>query len=104
MGLNRVEVRTDPRNAASRRLLLRLGFHHEGTLRETRYLDGRYTDDLVLGLLCREWQARGGSAYSSSSSRIRAATRSAIVGFPDAPRTSSMGSPAATSPSSITAK
>lgn len=58
MGLNRIAAKTDPRNEASRHLLGRLGFRHEGTLRETSYLNGRFSDDMVYGVLRREWDAR----------------------------------------------
>lgn len=58
MGLNRVQALTDPRNVPSQRLLRKLGFTHEGTMRENSHLDGRFTDDMIFGLLRREWEAR----------------------------------------------
>lgn len=58
MGLNRVQALTDPRNAASQALLRKLGFTHEGTLRENSCLEGRFTDDMVFGLLRREWETQ----------------------------------------------
>ena len=57
MDLNRVEALTFPANAASRRLLARLGFAEEGLLREYEcYADGPQ-DMAVYGLLRREWNA-----------------------------------------------
>ncbi len=62
MGLNRVEVLTDPTNAPSIRLLERLGFRREGVLRENTQFRGRFIDDAVYALLAKEWRAtRGGN-------------------------------------------
>lgn len=57
MALNRVEVLTDPRNMPSIRLLERLGFSREGTLRENTFFRGHFVDDVLFSLLAREWQA-----------------------------------------------
>lgn len=38
-------------NEASRRTLQRVGFHQEGTLRQNYFLQGRWQDDWVFGLL-----------------------------------------------------
>lgn len=57
-GLHRFEASIDPRNDASRRVLERLGFRHEGTLIESYWLGDTVTDDARFGLLRREWQAR----------------------------------------------
>ena len=55
MGLRRLEAEVDPRNAASGRLLQRLGFVREGLLRE-RWVDkGEAHDVEAYGLLQREW-------------------------------------------------
>jgi [ribosomal protein S5]-alanine N-acetyltransferase len=58
MDLNRVEADTDPRNAASVRLLERLGFQREGLLRERWLVDGAPSDSAIYGLLQREWRGR----------------------------------------------
>ena len=55
MGLHRIEVLTDPINTASIRLVERLGFHREGTLRENTYFRGRFIDDVIFSLLRQEW-------------------------------------------------
>ena len=55
MGLNRVEAHTVSRNAASIRLLQKLGFHLDGVLRENTYFHGRFIDNTCFSLLAREW-------------------------------------------------
>jgi RimJ/RimL family protein N-acetyltransferase len=54
--LHRVHATTDPRNTASRRLLEQLGFRQEGHLLENFWFKGAWVDDLLYGLLAREWK------------------------------------------------
>ena len=55
LDLRRIEADADPRNAASIRVLERLGFQREGLLRE-RYIQlGEVQDAMVFGLLRRDW-------------------------------------------------
>ncbi|MBB6626369.1 GNAT family N-acetyltransferase [Nocardioides sp. KIGAM211] len=54
LDLNRVQAETDTRNVASRRVLEKLGFRLEGTLREDCVVDGVVSDSWVLGLLRRD--------------------------------------------------
>ncbi len=57
IGLDRVELRTGTDNARSRGVARRLGFTEEGELREAVvFPDGRRDDDIVYGLLAREWR------------------------------------------------
>jgi RimJ/RimL family protein N-acetyltransferase len=56
LDLNRVQAETDTRNVASARVLEKLGFVREGTLREDCVVDGEVSDSWVYGLLRREWQ------------------------------------------------
>jgi ribosomal-protein-alanine N-acetyltransferase len=57
MQLNRVEAETVIDNTRSVRLLERLGFTREGSRREfTLEADGKFHDDVIYGLLRREWQ------------------------------------------------
>ena len=56
LDLNRVQAETDTRNAASARVLEKLGFLREGTLREDCVVNGEVSDSWVFGLLRREWQ------------------------------------------------
>jgi [ribosomal protein S5]-alanine N-acetyltransferase len=55
--LNRVQAEVDTRNAASARVLEKLGFVREGTLREDCIVDGEVSDSWVYGLLVREWRS-----------------------------------------------
>jgi [ribosomal protein S5]-alanine N-acetyltransferase len=54
LALNRVQAETDTRNTASARVLEKLGFVREGTLREDCVVDGDVSDSWVYGLLRRE--------------------------------------------------
>jgi [ribosomal protein S5]-alanine N-acetyltransferase len=59
--LNRIEADIDPRNprnSASAKSLERLGFKHEGHLRERWIVDGEVSDSGIYGLLARDWQQR----------------------------------------------
>lgn len=58
LDLNRVQAETDTRNLASARVLEKLGFVREGTLREDCVVDGDVSDSWVYGLLRREWPDR----------------------------------------------
>lgn len=61
LGLHRLEADTDPENAASLRLLERLGFQREGLFRERWDVYGKWQDSVMLGLLKPDWlQARQG--------------------------------------------
>lgn len=55
LDLNRVQSEADTRNRASARVLEKLGFIHEGTLREDCIVNGDISDSWVYGLLRREW-------------------------------------------------
>jgi RimJ/RimL family protein N-acetyltransferase len=57
LALNRVQAETDTRNLASARVLEKLGFVREGTLREDCVVNGDVSDSWVYGLLEREWRA-----------------------------------------------
>ena len=56
LDLNRVQAETDTRNVASARVLEKLGFVREGTLREDCVVNGDVSDSWVYGLLRREWE------------------------------------------------
>jgi RimJ/RimL family protein N-acetyltransferase len=55
LDLRRIEADADPRNAASIRLLEKLGFVREGYLRERWEIAGEIQDAVFFGLLRREW-------------------------------------------------
>ncbi len=56
LDLNRVHAEADTRNVASARVLEKLGFVREGTLREDCVVNGEVSDSWVYGLLRREWR------------------------------------------------
>jgi RimJ/RimL family protein N-acetyltransferase len=58
LGLHRVVGRLDARNAASARVLEKLGLRLEGHFVSNEHLKGEWTDELVYALLDQEWQAR----------------------------------------------
>ena len=59
LGLQRLQVDTLADNAAMINSAKRNGFVHEGTLRRCSWMDGEFTDEVILGLLAAEWrQAR----------------------------------------------
>jgi RimJ/RimL family protein N-acetyltransferase len=57
LNLNRAFLRVYEDNAAAIRCYEKVGFRHEGRLRQDRYQDGRYLDTLVMGLLRDEFGA-----------------------------------------------
>jgi RimJ/RimL family protein N-acetyltransferase len=65
LDLNRVQAETDTRNGASARVLEKLGFVREGTLREDCIVNGEVSDSWVYGLLRRDRHPRSGAATAS---------------------------------------
>lgn len=55
--LHRISAATMDTNQAAIRLCERLGFVHEGTLRETQFADGEYRNVERYGLLVDEWRS-----------------------------------------------
>jgi len=53
--LHKVSANVLASNAASRRVLEKVGFEHEGTMRDEDFIDGEYVDTDRYGLLAREW-------------------------------------------------
>jgi RimJ/RimL family protein N-acetyltransferase len=56
-GMHRIAARLDGRNAASARVLERLGMRREGHLRENEWVKGEWTDELVYAMLAEEWRS-----------------------------------------------
>ena len=65
MALRRLEAEVDTRNAASARLLQRLGFSREGLLRQRWVTKGEAKDVEIYGLLCNEWPAKAAATLRS---------------------------------------
>ena len=55
LNLHRVQSETHPDNIASNRVLEKLGFIHEGTLREDCIVNDEISDSKIYGLLRRDW-------------------------------------------------
>ena len=56
LGLNRVEIRAAVENKKSRAIPERLGFTHEGTIRQSEWLYDHYVDHEVYGMLASDWK------------------------------------------------
>jgi RimJ/RimL family protein N-acetyltransferase len=52
----RIQAQTDQRNAASQKILERVGFKKEGTLRKNFFMRGEWTDDYIYSILREEWK------------------------------------------------
>ena len=66
LAAHRVAARLDARNAASARLLTRLGMRHEAELRENELVKGEWTDESVYAITEQEWRTARGSAAPAS--------------------------------------
>jgi RimJ/RimL family protein N-acetyltransferase len=58
LDLHRIVGRLDARNAASARVLERLGMRREAHLRENEFVKGEWCDELVYAILASEWRAQ----------------------------------------------
>ncbi len=56
LNIHRIVAFCHAENAASVRVMEKLGMHQDGRLRETRWLRGRWWDELVYAVLEREWK------------------------------------------------
>ena len=59
MKLNRIEAQIHPENTASLKLMPKLGFVHEGQLREAGFWGDQFHDFVQFGVLRREYVGRG---------------------------------------------
>lgn len=57
LDLNRVQAETDTRNVGSARVLEKVGFVHEGTLRQDCVVNGDVSDSWVYGLIRSDWSS-----------------------------------------------
>jgi RimJ/RimL family protein N-acetyltransferase len=67
MNLHRVELGTFDFNERAQACYRKCGFVEEGRRREDRYIDGRYHDLIIMGILRREWEAASGKQPSPDS-------------------------------------
>jgi len=52
----RIQAQTDQRNSASQKVLEKVGFKKEGTLRKNFFMRGEWTDDYIYSILREEWK------------------------------------------------
>ena len=57
LNLNRVYLTAYAYNERAIGCYLKCGFRHEGTMRQARYVDGKYYDELMMGILREEYLA-----------------------------------------------
>lgn len=58
LDLNKIEIMCEPRNLRSRAVPERLQFVEEGTIREAQWLNDRFVDLVVYGMLASEWMVK----------------------------------------------
>ncbi|MCJ7517578.1 MAG: GNAT family N-acetyltransferase [Methanomassiliicoccales archaeon] len=58
LAMNRVYLIADERNARALHCYEKLGFKKEGILRQNRYKNGVYTNDVMMSLLKDEWKEK----------------------------------------------
>ncbi len=56
LNLNRLQLHVNAENAPAKAVYRKIGFKHEGTLRQAMYKDGRYYDFWLMGLLAEEYR------------------------------------------------
>jgi len=66
--VERIESVTDVGNVASQRVLEKNGFKREGVLKKRFYLNGRFRDEYMYGLLREDWELRRPSSQREKRS------------------------------------
>ena len=74
LDINRVQSETDTRNLASARVLEKLGFLREGTLREDCVVLDEVSDSWVYGLIRGDWMAPPTSDEAIRSQNLEGST------------------------------
>jgi RimJ/RimL family protein N-acetyltransferase len=71
LGLHRVQLELYGNNHRARRVYEKVGFMVEGARREAELRDGEWVDEVLMGLLDREWSAHRGYPEADVSSTAR---------------------------------
>ncbi|MFO7841545.1 MAG: GNAT family protein [Fidelibacterota bacterium] len=56
LNLNRIQLHVNAENEPAKAVYKKIGFKHEGTLRQAMYKNGRYYDFWLMGLLAEEYK------------------------------------------------
>lgn len=67
--LNRIELRCALENVASKRVAEKLGFLHEGVLRQAEYLNGVFVDQHIYGMLRQDFESLSACQPSDGNDR-----------------------------------
>ncbi|MFB4304116.1 GNAT family N-acetyltransferase [Actinomadura sp. NTSP31] len=67
LGLHRIVGRLDGRNAASARVLERLGMRREAHLLQNEMVKGEWTDEVIYAMLRGEWEERGAGSGTAGT-------------------------------------
>lgn len=62
LNLHRISLEVYSHNKRAQRAYERVGFIHEGAMREAYFRNGRYYDNLIMGILRSEWRKDGTSS------------------------------------------
>jgi ribosomal-protein-serine acetyltransferase len=65
LALNRLIISCSAENQKSRAVPEKLGFKQEGILRQSEWLQDRFVDMVIYGLLAKEWQDKKQSRYNT---------------------------------------
>ncbi|MCJ7824273.1 MAG: GNAT family N-acetyltransferase [Anaerolineales bacterium] len=57
LNLNRVVLRVYETNLRAIQVYKKIGFIEEGRLRQDHFIDGKYVDVVIMGVLCAEWKS-----------------------------------------------
>jgi [ribosomal protein S5]-alanine N-acetyltransferase len=68
-GLHRIQAAVMPHNAASVRVLEKVGFRHEGLAKRYLFIDGAWEDHDIYALTVEDWSYRGSRTGPLRSSR-----------------------------------
>ena len=58
LNFHRIYLRVFEQNKRGIRCYEKVGFHHEGSMREAQFLDGEYVDVLLMSILRKEWRGK----------------------------------------------